>query len=84
VLDDLVSKQRAELDDKKRGALIEEIQRRVSSKMYMLMEPGQALGFTLNWPWLANFGLYRSKEGGSQDQEGQVAWWYDASKRKGA
>ena len=27
VLDDLVAKQRAELDDKKRGALIEEIQR---------------------------------------------------------
>lgn len=82
VLDDLVTKQRAELDDKKRGALIEDIQRRVSSKMYMMMEPGQALGFTLNWPWLANFGLYRSKEGGSQDQEGQVYWWYDASKRK--
>jgi ABC-type transport system substrate-binding protein len=82
-LDDLVVKQRAEIDDKKRAALVEEIQRYTSSKMYLMMEPGQALGFNLAWPWLANFGLYRSKEGGSQDQEGQVYWWYDESKRKG-
>jgi ABC-type transport system substrate-binding protein len=81
-LDDLIVKQRGEVDDKKRGALVEEIQRHVSSRMYMMMEPGQALGFTLAWPWLANFGLYRSKAGGSQDQEGQIYWWYDAAKKK--
>jgi ABC-type transport system substrate-binding protein len=81
-LDELVVKQRGEVDEKKRAALVEEIQRYASSKMYLMMEPGQSLGFNLAWPWLANFGLYRSKAGGSQDQEGQVHWWYDASKRK--
>ena len=81
-LDDLVEKQRAEVDEKKRAAIVEDIQRYSSSKMYLMMEPGQALGFNLAWPWLQNFGLYRSKSGGSQDQEGQVYWWYDASKKQ--
>jgi hypothetical protein len=48
--------------------------------MYLLWEPGQTLGFDLIQPWLQNFGLWRSKSGGSQDQEGRVYWWYDESK----
>jgi len=82
VLDDLVAKQRSESDTKKREALVQEIQRRVASKMYYMMEPGQALGFNLAWPWLQNFGLWRSKSGGSVDQEGNIYYWYDESKKK--
>jgi hypothetical protein len=50
--------------------------------MYFMMEPGQALGFSLTWPWLQNFGLWRSKEGGSADQEGNIYYWYDETKKK--
>jgi peptide/nickel transport system substrate-binding protein len=79
-LDALVEKQRATLDRQERGAIIADIQRHVTSKMYLLWEPGQTLGFDLIQPWLQNFGLWRSKSGGSQDQEGRIYWWYDQSK----
>ena len=81
VLDDLVAKQRTELDTQKRGQLIQDIQKRVASKMYYLMEPGQALGYNIMHPWLQNYGLWRSKSGGSVDQEGNIYLWYDATKK---
>ena len=49
--------------------------------MYYLMEPGQALGYNIMHPWLQNYGLWRSKSGGSVDQEGNIYLWYDASKK---
>jgi ABC-type transport system substrate-binding protein len=82
VLDDLVAKQRAETDTKKRETLIQDIQKRVASKMYYMMEPGEALGFNMAWPWAQNLGLYRSKSGGSPDQENYIHYWYDAAKKK--
>jgi peptide/nickel transport system substrate-binding protein len=82
VLDDLVAKQRAETDTKKRETLIHDIQKRVASKMYYMMEPGEALGFNMAWPWVQNLGLYRSKSGGSPDQENYIYYWYDESKKK--
>ena len=81
VLDDLVAKQRTELDTQRRQSIIEDIQKRVASKMYFMMEPGQALGYNIAWPWLQNYGLYRSKSGGSVDQEGNIHYWYDESKK---
>ena len=81
-LDDLVAKQRAETDSKKREVIVQDIQRRVASKMYYMWAPGQWLGFNLAWPWLQNFGLWRSKSGGSVDQEGNIYYWYDATKKK--
>jgi peptide/nickel transport system substrate-binding protein len=83
ILDDLVAKQRTELDTQKRGQLILGIQKRVASKMYYLMEPGQALGYNIMQPWLQNYGLWRSKSGGSIDQEGNIYLWYDATKKTG-
>lgn len=81
-LDELVAKQRTETDTKRRESLIQDIQKRVASKMYYFMEPGQALGYNIAWPWLQNYGLYRSKSGGSPDQEGNIYYWYDESKKK--
>jgi ABC-type transport system substrate-binding protein len=31
-------------------------------------------------PWLQNYGLWRSKSGGSVDQEGNIYYWFDESK----
>ena len=50
--------------------------------MYYMWAPGQWLGFNLAWPWLQNFGLWRSKSGGSVDQEGNIYYWYDETKKK--
>jgi len=70
------------IDSKKREAIVQDIQKRVASKMYFMQEPGQALGFNIAQPWLQNFGLWRSKEGGSPDQENFIQYWYDESKKK--
>ncbi len=80
-LDGMIEKQRGENDATKRASLIADIQRYISSKMYLMMDPGQSLGFTLNWPWLANYGVYRTKLGGSVDQEGHAYWWFDQTKK---
>jgi ABC-type transport system substrate-binding protein len=79
-LQSLIQKQRAALDLEDREAIVHDIQRRASAQMYMMWMPGQALGFDLIHPWLQNYGLWRSKTGGSQAQEGNVYWWYDESK----
>ena len=39
---------------------------------------------TLNQTWFENLRnnfAPKAKEGGSQDQEGMIHWWYDASKK---
>ncbi len=79
-LDSLIEKQRAATDTDERESIVHDIQKRVASKMYYMMEPGQALGYNIAWPWLQNYGLWRSKSGGSVDQEGNIYYWYDESK----
>lgn len=79
-LDALIQKQRSTLDLDERASIVGDIQRRVSEHMYLMWEPGQWLPFDIVQPWLQNFGLWRSKSGGTQDQEGRVYWWYDETK----
>lgn len=80
-LQGLIEQQRVERDIKKRASIVGDIQRHVSSHMYFMWNPGQALGFDLVQPWLQNFRLWRSRPGGSQDQEGNIHWWYDAKQK---
>ncbi len=79
-LQTLIQKQRATLDIDERRSIVQDIQRNVSSHMYLMWSPGQWLPFDIVQPRLQNFGLWRSKAGGSQDQEGHVYWWNDESK----
>jgi ABC-type transport system substrate-binding protein len=80
-LQGLIEQQRVERDVKKRASIVADIQRHVSTHMYFMWNPGQALGFDLVQPWLQNFRLWRSRPGGSQDQEGNIYWWYDEKKK---
>jgi ABC-type transport system substrate-binding protein len=80
-IDNLVAKQRAATDPEERESLVHEIQKIVASKMYYMMEPGQALGYNIAWPWMQSYGLWRSKSGGSVDQEGNIYYWFDESKK---
>ena len=50
--------------------------------MNFMQEPGQALGFNMAWPWLQNLGVWRSKSGGSPDQETYIYYWNDDTKKK--
>ncbi|HLF78755.1 MAG TPA: ABC transporter substrate-binding protein [Dehalococcoidia bacterium] len=58
-LNDMIVKARAELDTEKRRALVYELQRYLAQKIYALMIPGVATGFTFGWPALGNYRVYR-------------------------
>ena len=57
-LNAMIEKSRIEQDTERRRALIFDIQRYLGKKMYSLIVPGAATGFTMAWPALQNYGVY--------------------------
>jgi hypothetical protein len=49
----------------------------------MLNTPGAATEFQLAWPWLGNFGVFRSNQESWQAAEGWTHYWIDQSKKQG-
>ncbi len=80
-LDAMIKKQRGEMDPQRRVTLIHDLQKYAASKMYMLNDPGAAAGFLLSWPWLGNFGTFRSKSGSLPAAEGWTYYWMDSSRK---
>jgi peptide/nickel transport system substrate-binding protein len=76
---DLVTAQRQELDDKKRKQILVDLQKEFALQMPTVPYPGAANGFSLAWPQLANFGVFRSV----YDFEAVVwtRYWNDESKK---
>ena len=71
--------QRRELDDKKRATILTDIQKEMALQMPSIPWPGAANGFSVAWPQLANYGVFRAPT----DFE-SVIWtryWYDESKK---
>jgi ABC-type transport system substrate-binding protein len=62
-MDDLIMKQRAEMDNEKRGAILNEFQRYAAKTMYAVMGAGDSKRFELGQPWLGNWGVYRTFAG---------------------
>jgi peptide/nickel transport system substrate-binding protein len=58
-LDDLISRGRIERDTEKRRAMVHDLQRYLAKSMFAIPNPGQATGFTLAWPCLGNFRVWR-------------------------
>jgi peptide/nickel transport system substrate-binding protein len=58
-VDALIEKGRVERDIEKRRALVFDIQRHLGKTWYTILLPGVARGFTMAWPCLGNFGVYR-------------------------
>jgi len=83
VLDDMLAKQRQEVDYERRVSLVKDIQRYTASKMYLFHSPGDALGYSLAWPWLGNYGVFRSRSGpsGGAISETVPSLWFDQSKK---
>jgi ABC-type transport system substrate-binding protein len=77
-LDDLVDKQRRELDREKRIEIVKELQRYTAKTMPGMMNPGNTPPFTLAHPWIGNRGLWR---GGEDTQLNYMHLWYDQSKK---
>ena len=80
-LDDIIDRQRRELDRNKRLEILREFQRYEATQMHSIISPGEALSFTLAWPWLANRGVYSVSEANSAHQESTIYLWYDAGKK---
>ena len=56
---EMILKARGELDTEKRRSLVYDIQRYLAEKAYSLMLPGVATGFTMGWPAVGNYRVYR-------------------------
>ncbi len=76
---DLVLKQKTELDPEKRRGIIEDIQRALALEMPDMPVPGDVPGFTLHWPWLANYGVFIQGNGSAKVF---TRMWNDESKRE--
>jgi ABC-type transport system substrate-binding protein len=76
-----IDDQRKELDFEKRKQIIYELQRYCAKKQIFLQDAGEALGYTLAWPWLGNFRVFRTWTGGAESTEVDPHLWVDESKR---
>jgi hypothetical protein len=74
-LEDLLLKARAEPDVEKRKAACHECQRYVAKTQYYTRWPGSASGYTLRWPAVRNFNVFRS------DLKLDTTIWLDQTKR---
>jgi peptide/nickel transport system substrate-binding protein len=64
-LDDLVTKMRGEFDLDKRIAIAHQVQKIDAKRQYYIRMPGGAESFSLAWPAIANYGVYK----------GGYFWW---------
>jgi hypothetical protein len=80
-MEDFVFKQRQELDPKKRGAILHEIQRYYASQLYNCWPGGASTNFYINQGFLGNANLWRVKGAGSEPNETYPYMWIDPTKK---
>jgi peptide/nickel transport system substrate-binding protein len=73
-VDAMLKKAQSEMDTDKRRAVIFDIQRYLAGKQYNVPKPGEASYFTLTWPALGNFNVYRGDR-----RTPNYHWWLDES-----
>jgi peptide/nickel transport system substrate-binding protein len=71
-VDSMLKRAQSELDTEKRRALVFDIQRYLAQKQYNVTKPGEASFFTLAWPALKNFNVYRGDR-----RTDNYYWWID-------
>jgi len=75
----LMTQANQEFDLQKRASIVKEWQRLTASKMYFIPKPGAGLGYNLQWPWIANRGVFVTKGGAAQTTF--LRLWLDQSKK---
>jgi peptide/nickel transport system substrate-binding protein len=58
-VDAMIEKARVERDSEKLKTVIADLQRYLAKAMYLIQPPGSAAGFTMAWPCLGNFRVFR-------------------------
>jgi ABC-type transport system substrate-binding protein len=82
-LDALIDRQRQELDDAKRTAILKEIQQYLAVQMHVIPVGGQSPPYTLTWPWVGNAGVYKPWAEDSSRDTVETSLWFDRSKHPG-
>jgi ABC-type transport system substrate-binding protein len=77
---DLMVRQRSELDNEVRLGLLTDIQKELALWMPAVPWPGAANGFSLAWPYMANYGTRNPRSVITAPSETWQYYWYDASK----
>ena len=80
-LDDFLAKQRSEADVSSAPRSSKTCSGMPRKSSICLDVPGAALGFNLAQPFVGNWGVYRSRAGGSVAQEQITYNWFDQSKK---
>ncbi len=81
--DKMIEQQRQELDAAKRTQIIKDWQKYTATTMPMLPYPGQAETFSLFWPWVGNYGVYRAWDSEAGRERTETKLWFDKSKYTG-
>jgi hypothetical protein len=71
-----ILKAQKELDENKRRAIVHDLQRYLAKTMYAIRWPGGASSFSLAWPGLGNYQVWRPEN----RNRGNLRWWIDESK----
>jgi hypothetical protein len=74
-VDALLKKAQGELDLDIRREIVYDVQRYLAQKQYNVTKPGSSSFFTMAWPVLGNFNVYRGDR-----RTGNYHWWLDDSK----
>ena len=77
----LIEAQRTELDDKKRFTILTDLQKEMALQMPAVPWPGIASGFSLAWPYHANFNAFTAKSTITAPSETWPGYWYDETKK---
>lgn len=78
-VDETLSKAQQEIDDNKRKALINDLDKYLGEKQYAINGLGGASGYALAWPAIGNYRVWRGGGANTTRTENQY-WWVDATK----
>ncbi|HLF78951.1 MAG TPA: ABC transporter substrate-binding protein [Dehalococcoidia bacterium] len=75
-VDDLIDRAKGELDPKKQGAILADLQRYLGGMQYTVGSPGNATSFDLAWPAVKNYLTFQGDSRGAPTSF-YYTWWLD-------
>ena len=76
---DLTRKIKTEIDNDRQLSMIRDLQRQLAMEMPNIHMPGYTSPFTLNWPWLENYGVFANTLPSARLY---TSYWYNKDKQK--
>jgi peptide/nickel transport system substrate-binding protein len=81
-VDRMIEAGQAEFDNDKRRKIVQDLQRYLAQKVYLLTWPGAASGWVMAWPCLNNVRTFQDFRGVGNDATlTPIFWWLDPTKK---